>query len=298
MIVERVKNMSSNRIEITQTTVEKILTRTQAGFLKKVSSHSLQPYRGCTFGNALCGAGCYVQSMRYVTQGREWGSFLEVRTNAAESYLKHHAAERRWANRNGKSFAIFCSSSTDPFLPQEFQFGITRSVLEAMIESPPELLILQTHTHLVTKYMDLYGQLATRCKLRFHISIETDRDSMPGLPPHSSPVERRLEACGQLLQAGHFTVVTVSPLLPIDDPDRFFGQIAALADAVVIDHFIEGDGTPDGRRTKQTALPESMSLVDPGSVSLEYRYRMVEIARRHLPGRVGVSSDGFAGIYQ
>ena len=35
--------MSSGEIEISQTTVEKILTRTQEGFLKKVSSHSLQP---------------------------------------------------------------------------------------------------------------------------------------------------------------------------------------------------------------------------------------------------------------
>ena len=65
--------MNGGKIEISQTTVDKILTRTQEGFLKKVSSHSLQPYRGCTFGNTLCGAGCYVQSMRYVTEGREWG---------------------------------------------------------------------------------------------------------------------------------------------------------------------------------------------------------------------------------
>ncbi len=87
--------------------------------------------------------------------------------------------------------------------------------------------------------MDPYDRLASRCKLRFHVSIETDRDSMPGLPPHASPVERRLEACGQLRQAGQFTVVTVSPLLPIDDADRFFGQIAGVADAVVVNHFID-----------------------------------------------------------
>jgi hypothetical protein len=50
-------------------------------------------------------------------------------------------------------------------------------------------------------------------------------------------------------------VVTVSPLLPIADPERFFARLAGLADAVVIDHFIGGDGTPDGSRTLRTGLP-------------------------------------------
>jgi hypothetical protein len=40
-----------------------------------------------------------------------------------------------------------------------------------------------------------------------------------------------------------------------------------------------------------------MSRVDPDSVALEYRDRMVEAARRAMPGRVGVHIDGFAGRY-
>jgi DNA repair photolyase len=290
--------MASRKLEITATTINNILSRTEDGFLKKVSSHSLQPYRGCTFGNALCGTGCYVQWLPYVTKGRAWGSFLEVRTNAAESYRQHYAAEKRWTRRQNTRFIIFCSSSTDPFLPQEFQYHITRSVLEAMLEAPPDRLILQTHTHRVTRYMDLYDALASRCELRFHVSIETDRAALPGLPPHASSVEQRLDACQQLRQAGHWTVVTVAPLLPIADPEPFFSRIAHVADAVVIDHFIEGDGTREGWRTHKTALPASMTLVDPASVALAYRHHIVECARRQMPGRVGVSIDGFAGHYE
>jgi len=291
-------------IEITETSIKKILTRAEQGFLRNkqgraaVSSHSLQPYCGCTFGSSLCGAGCYVRSNFNLTKGRSWGRFLEVRTNAAESYIHQVEAERRWARKHRGRFSIFCSSSTDPFLPQETRFGITRSVLEAMIKVPPDRLILQTHTHLVTRYMDLYAMLREKCDLRFHISIETDREEMPGLPPHASPVARRLEACDELRTAGHFTVVVVAPLLPIDDPERFFRRIGEVADAVVVDHYIIGDGTSDGRRTAKTELPKAIAAVNPISLELAYRDRIVEVARRHMPGRVGVSADGFAGFYE
>ena len=69
------------------------------------------------------------------------------------------------------------------------------------------------------------------------------------------------------------------------------------ADAVVIDHYIGGDGTDDGSRTEKTALPAAMEAVEPGSTQLAYRDRMVAIARELMPGRVGVSREGFAGSY-
>ncbi|MGH7128483.1 MAG: hypothetical protein ACREIV_07925, partial [Planctomycetaceae bacterium] len=164
-----------------------------------------------------------------------------------------------------------------------------------MLERPPDELALQTHSHRVAEYVDLYRELSERCDLRVHVSIESDRDRLPGLPPPASSVRRRLDACAALQAAGIRTVVTVSPLLPIEDPDGFFARLAAVADAVVIDHFILGDGTPDGRRTFATGLPRAMAALDPESLTLAYRDRMIEIARRHLPGRVGVGADGFAG---
>src|SRR5580692_7251433 len=117
-------------MQITHATISNILTRT-SGFLKTVSSHSLQPYRGCALGNSLCGVGCYVRHNGHITLGREWGSFVEVRTNAAEAYRGHYAAERAWAHRRRGRFGIFLSSSTEPFQPIERKEGITRKVLEA-----------------------------------------------------------------------------------------------------------------------------------------------------------------------
>lgn len=279
---------------LSQAQVKSILTRT-TGFLKTVSSHSLQPYRGCSFGRSLCGVGCYVQHNGFVTRGQAWGTFLEARSNAAASYLAAAGRERDWARRSRGRFSIFMSSSTDPFVPQEDRFRITRGVLEAMQQEPPDELTVQSHTHRVANYLELYQGLSQRCDVRVHLSIETDRERLPGLPPPASSVEARFAAAQRLRAAGIRVVITVSPLLPILDPVAFFTRVAASADAVVIDHYIEGDGSPDGARTIRTALPTAMAAIDPHTTSLSYRDEIVATAHRIMPGRVGVSSDGFAG---
>ena len=274
--------------------VGRVLTRT-SGYLRTVSSHSLQPWRGCALGHSLCGVGCYVQHNVWLTRGAPWGSFLEARVNAAESYLRHHVSEAAWARRTSGRFGIFLSSSTEPFLPQEFRYGITRRVFEAMLHAPPDLLIVQTHSHRVVEYVELLSDLAERCELRVHISIESDRESFPGLPASASSVESRLGAAAELKSRGICPVVTVSPLLPIERPERFFERIACVADAVVLDHWILGDGSRDGSRTRKTRLPAVVESIDPAALSLDYRDAMVDVARRFLPGRVGVGIDGFAG---
>jgi DNA repair photolyase len=277
-------------------TIQSILTRS-SGFLETVCSHSLQPYRGCPFGASLCGVGCYVQHSLHITRGRPWGSFLEVRTNAAQAYQDGYEREHQWARRRRGGFVIFLSSATEPFPPQESRQGITRSVLSAMLDRPPDGLIVQTHSHRVVDAIDLLVPLATRCALRAHLSIETDRERLPGLPPPASPVARRFEAARALRQAGLRVVVTVAPLLPIADPDRFFARIAEVADAVVLDHFIGGDGSINGTRTLRTPLPAAMAALDPATVTLDYRDRMGAIAEKYLPGRVGFCRDGFAGRF-
>ena len=280
----------------TTTSIRNVLTRT-TGYLKTVTSHSVQPYRGCSFGRSLCGVGCYVRHNFHVTKGRAWGEFLEVRENAAESYLANVRREAAWARRSVGRFGIFLSSSTEPFLPQEFRYRVTRGLLEAMLREPPDQLVLQTHSHRVADedYLELYTELLARTELRVHLSIETDRETLPGLPPHASSVAQRFEAARRLKVAHVPVVVTVSPLLPIAKPGAFFARIAAVADAVVLDHFIGGDGSPDGRRTLRTALPSAMEAVAPETLGLDYRGRMAAVAEAFLPGRVGLSMDGFAG---
>ena len=50
---------------------------------------------------------------------------------------------------------IFLSSATEPFPPQESRHAITRSVLTAMLDQPPDGLIVQTHSHRVVDALDV-----------------------------------------------------------------------------------------------------------------------------------------------
>ncbi len=260
-------------MEITEIHCTSILTRT-SGYLKDVCSHSLNPYIGCGFGNTSCGEGCYVRFNQWLNKGREWGRFVDVKVNADEVYINTAQTERRWATR----------------------FRVTRRVLEAMLEETPDQLILQTHSSGITEDMDRIISLSQRCDLRVHLSIEGDQDSLPGLPPPPCSVEERIRLVEELASQGITTGVCMSPLYPLNDPDVFFQRITESgASAVVIDHFIEGDGTQDGSRTQRTRLPQALARVDEQAVKLSYRENVAKIARNYLP--VGISSSGFAGVY-
>lgn len=276
--------------------VARILTRT-SGYLLGIASHSLQPYRGCAYGASLCGVGCYVRHNGLLTRGRGWGSFLVARTNAAGAYLAAFERERAWARSKSGSFSIFMSSATDPFPPQEQRLRITSQLLAAMLDRPPDTLIVQTHSPIVLDHVEPLRALSRLTHLRVQISIESDRDRLPGLPPPAASVAARLAAAAALREAGLMVVVTCAPLFPIADPDAFFSRVAACADAVVLDHFIGGDGSLEGARTRRTALPEAIAAIDREALALDYRDRMATIARRHLPVRVGLGRDGFAGRF-
>ncbi len=272
-----------------------ILTRA-SGYLKTVSSHSLNPYLGCGFGRSACGEGCYVRCNQWLTRGREWGRFVDVKINAAEVYLQTVEKEKKWARKNGGRFSIFFSSSTDPWQPVERKYRLTRQLLKAMRAAPPERLILQTHSTFILDDLDRIQSLSGLCDLRVHISIEGDRDRLPGLPPPPCSLEERMDVLKKLADRRIQTVACLSPLYPMKEPDAFFARLSKMGvSAVVLDHFIQGDGTPDGSRTLKTKLPQAMAAVAPQSVNLSYRDAIAGIARKYLP--VGISAAGFAGHY-
>ena len=270
-----------------------LLTRS-SGYLKEVCSHSLNPYGGCGYGLSSCGEGCYVRFNPWLTQGREWGKFVDVKINAGELYTQTAEKEKTWAHKRSIPFTIFMSSSTDPWQPAEKKYRVTRAILQAMTTCPPDALILQTHSSNILD--DQATLLKLPCSLRIHISIEGDRNHLPGLPPPPCSIDKRISALRQLSEQGLKTIACLSPLYPLENPHKFFDRLKnAGASAVIIDHFIEGDGTAEGSRTLKTRLPTAMRQIQEDSIHLSYRTQIVNIARNYLP--VGVSSQGFAGHY-
>tara|TARA_B100000686_G_C16800522_1_gene985634 strand:+ start:3275 stop:4159 length:885 start_codon:yes stop_codon:yes gene_type:complete len=282
-------------MKLNKTLCKSILTRT-SGYLKEVSSHSVNPYVGCGFGKSSCGVGCYVRHNQWLLKGREWGGFIDVKMNSAEIYCKTWKAEKNWAVKRGLRFSLFCSSSTDPWQPMERKYRVTRRLLEAIRDSPPEQLILQTHSDLVRDDRNLILELSKVCDLRLHVSIEGDRDSLPEMPPPPCSVRSRLDVVEDFAGLGVCVVVCVSPLYPMINPQLFFEHLRKSGvRAVVIDHFIEGDGSKEGSRTLRTFLPKAIARIDAKSNQLSYRDKIVAIAKEYLP--VGISRNGFAGNY-
>jgi DNA repair photolyase len=269
-----------------------ILTPT-GGFLLGFT-HTLNPYRGCAFGRALCGVYCYASETRYgKDRARAWGSYLLAKESAADLYR----ADAGKVRAKGGALRIFMASVTDPYVPQERTLGVTRSILEAMVELPPDLLVLQTHTPGPLRDRDLLVRLPAVVQ----ITVETDRERIAGLPPHATPLEARLEALRELGASGVKTVAVASPLLPLEDPRRFARALGASARGVILDHWALGDGSIDGARTRRerahAALPLPRALEAAGLGewnTLETFRAVVAVFEEELgAARVGVSQEGF-----
>jgi hypothetical protein len=127
-----------------------------------------------------------------------------------------------------------------------------------MRQRPPDVLVIQSHHTLVDRDIDLIADLARRCELWISLTVETDMDSLPGFPAHASPPQKRLATLQKFRSRGILTQATVSPLLPVANPQAFARQLATACDRVILDHYLIGDGSPNGWRTKKTTFAQKL----------------------------------------
>lgn len=211
------------------------------GFLSGYT-HSLNPYTGCSFGCSYC----YVRQMPVsLFRGIPWGEWVDVKRNAAEVFRK----ELQRARKQGK-VTIFMSSSTDPYQPAEASECVTRTLLEVMVDNPPDFLLVQTRSPLVKRDIDLLQQLGDR--VRVSMTLETDREDIrlhftPGTPP----IEARLRTLWLLKEQNIPVQATIAPLLP--SSDDFPAKLFPLVDRVCIDDYFMGDGS-GGKRTRRLGI--------------------------------------------
>jgi DNA repair photolyase len=272
-----------------------ILTPT-GGFLKAGYTHTLNPYSGCSFANGLCGVFCYAQHNGWVTRGRPWGLY-GAKAEATALYARDHDRLRRPRRGAPRPLRIYMASSTDPYLPQEATLGVTRGLLEAMLERAPDVLVVQTRSPLVARDLDLLVALSARCAVWLSMTVETDQDPVPGLPRHATPIARRLEALEAFRAAGVPTQAAVSPVLPIGDLPGFAARLDAACDRVIVDHYLLGDGS-HGLRTRRTPF---VDLLVAGGHERWTRLEVLEEVRAGLAARLGearvlVSCDGFNAV--
>jgi DNA repair photolyase len=180
--------------------------------------YTLSPYVGCLIGCRFC----YAQSRVGIARDLErlppvaWGSYVDVRVNAAE-VLRKQLAEI--APRPLK----FCPIVSDPYQAVEKRYGITRACLEAIRDAPATFpTMVLTRSRLIERDAAL---LASMPSARGGVSIPTIDDAVrQHFEPRGASVDERLGVLRMLREAGVPTFAVVQPLLP--------GSIEALADAL------------------------------------------------------------------
>lgn len=199
--------------KISEIYVKQILAK-PTGSLKDFD-YTLNPYIGCGFACSYCYASFFQADE---DKFRTWGSWVQIKKNAAQLLMQ---------KRSLKDAMVFMSSATDPYQPLESKVGLTRRLVEIMSEPlrQPRLLV-QTRSPLVTRDIDLFRRFE---HLRINMSITTDSDEIrKEFEPSCASIERRFEAIEEAKAAGLRVGVSLCPLLPIRDPEKFAKRLAKL----------------------------------------------------------------------
>lgn len=179
-------------VKISDIDVKSVLTKSNL----PVSDYSVNPYVGCTHACKYC----YASFMkRFINHPEPWGEFLDV---------KHWPEMTNPEKYKGKE--LFIGSVTDPYNPQEEEYGRTRALLQQLKGSGVKISI-QTKSDLVLRDMEL---IRTFPDARVGFSINTLDERFKDDMDNAVSIERRLEAMRQFHEAGIRTTCFISPIFP------------------------------------------------------------------------------------
>lgn len=168
---------------------------------------SINAYRGCEHGCSYCFAR---PSHAYL--GHSAGIDFE-----RDIYVKANAVEALRAELGAKSYRpkpIAMGTNTDPYQPAERKHGLTRGILEVMLETKHPVMIT-TKSALILRDLDLLTELARLRLAKVAISVTSmDHKLSRRMEPRASSPARRLEAIRQLAEAGVPTAIFASPMIP------------------------------------------------------------------------------------
>jgi len=214
-------------------------------------THSLTPARNCTFACTYC----YVPTMRI--QGglkpedwQRWGQFTTFKINAPDLLRRELREHQR----------IYCSPMVDPYQPAEESERMMPRILDALLEAPPRVFVLQTRGALILRDLDKLRALAQRTTLRVSFSITTNREDVRKLyEPHCAPIAERLEVIRTLRENGIETYATLAPLLPCDPEELALLALEASGRDLIGDPLHIRSSKPRGATTRDAAFRVSAS---------------------------------------
>ncbi|MCI0484675.1 MAG: PA0069 family radical SAM protein [candidate division NC10 bacterium] len=168
---------------------------------------SINPYRGCEHGCIYCYARPTHEYLGF-SAGLDFETKILVKEDAPE-LLRRELSSPRW-----KPQVLAISGVTDPYQPVERRLRLTRRCLEVLAEFRNPVVII-TKNHLVTRDLDLLGEMALHEAAAVYLSVTTlDSRLARTMEPRTSHPTRRLAAIEALSRAGVSTGVLVAPVIP------------------------------------------------------------------------------------
>lgn len=167
----------------------------------------INPYRGCAHGCSYCFARPTHEYLGF-SAGLDFETRILVKREAPD-LLRKALSARSWVPR-----PIMLSGNTDAYQPAERRLRITRRILEVLAEFRNPVAIT-TKSYLVTRDVDLLGELAAHQAVAVSLSVTTLRPGLSrAMEPRASIPDRRLGAIRVLADAGIPVGVNVAPVIP------------------------------------------------------------------------------------
>ncbi|MDD2960390.1 MAG: radical SAM protein [Lachnospiraceae bacterium] len=193
---------------------KKILTK---DYLTKsnlpASDFVINPYVGCPHACKYC----YARFMkRFTAHTEEWGDFIDIKYCNNPINLK---------KLKGKS--LFLSSVTDCYNQYESKYGITRNILEQLVDADCQITI-STKSDLIVRDIDILKRFP---RLKVALSLNTLDEQFRSDMDKGSTVLQRWKALEQLHEAGIYTVLFMSPIFPyITDWEKIIEKTKNMVD--------------------------------------------------------------------
>jgi DNA repair photolyase len=169
--------------------------------------YSLNCYRGCIHGCTYCFSRPTHEYLGYGA-GTDFDRKIVVKVRAVE-LLRKELMKPSW-----KGDEIVFSFTSDPYIPLEAHYKLTRGCLEVCAEFGNPVGII-TKSALIRRDIDVLQELHRKSRISVFFTIPfTDRDSARAVEPFAPLPDARFHAMSDLAAAGITVGIGIAPVIP------------------------------------------------------------------------------------
>jgi len=193
------------RLEVfEETATRKVITKAFASDWEGGWRYTVNCYRGCVHGCTYCFARQYHEYLGYGA-GTDFETKIVVKPNAPELLRQELRKCRETMPHLDFSFA------TDPYLPLEASYALTRKCLEVCVDFRVPVAVI-TKSPLVTRDIDVLKKLG-KVSVFFSMPFLTKERSNP-FEPYTPVPEARFRAMREVADAGIAVGIGIAPVIP------------------------------------------------------------------------------------